>query len=159
MIRSSITLTELAKIFSERVKRDVPEYGCEIVEVENQNIDGIIGCRILGIEFIIIPQDSGPFHESFLLSRIFPAHIDPEVLCAEFNRFTKFASATPVTIESEDGDDDSDEVMIDVEKLVILKGGVTDEHIAETLNLWIDMLVVAKYRFEGVKSESTESDD
>lgn len=158
MIRTSITLTELVKIITEQVKPEVSEHVCEIVEIEGQDPDYIF-CRILDIDFAIIPSNSGPFHESFVLSRLTTPLLDPELICTEFNSFTTFANAKPVTVQTEDGDDDSDEVVIEIAKYVILKGGVTDEHIAETLNLWVDMLVLSKYRIEGVEWKPTKSGD
>ena len=78
---------------------------------------------------------------------------------SEFNSRHKFASAVPITVESDDGDDEDDYQIIEVEKLVLLQGGVTDEHLEATIKLWTGMLMHAEQLFEGPTIEATDGDD
>ena len=65
----------------------------------------------------------------------------------------------PSTVESDDGNDEDDCQIIEVEKLVILKGGVTDKHLEATISLWTGMLIHAEQLFEGPTVEATDGDE
>ena len=150
---SAITLSELTDILQDLIEYEDLEGEYEVLE--NAETDSVsIFCTIFGMEFFIFPFGAGPFYDGFLLSATFGAHLDPELLCTEFNSRHKFANAAPVTIESEENNDADDVVIIEVEKLVLLKGGVTDEHIKEIIQLWTGMLMHAEELFEGAPAES-----
>jgi len=155
---SAITIDELTDVLMNLVEDDSLEFEYEV----NENVaTGYIEiyCKMFDTEFFITPLGAGPFYEDFLLTAYFSAYLDPEVLCTEFNSRHKFASAVPITVESEDGDDDDDCQIIEVEKLVLLQGGVTDEHLEATIKLWTGMLMFAEQLFEGPTVEATDGDD
>ena len=155
---SAITIDELTDVLMNLVEDDSIEFEYEV----NENVaTGYIEiyCKMFDTEFFITPLGAGPFYEDFLLTAYFSAHLDPEVLCTEFNSRHKFASAVPLTIESEDGNDEDDCQIIEVEKLVLLEGGVTDKHLEKTIKLWTGMLMFAEQLFEGPTVEATDGDD
>ena len=145
---SATTLDELTDVLMNLVGDDEVEFEYDI----NEECDGrfaSIACTVDGLDFWILPVSDGPFYEDFLLSKTFESHIDPEVLCAEFNSSHKFASATPVTVQMDKDNDEYDEIAIDVEKLVLLQGGVTTAHIRVLIRLWCGMLLSNQEFFEG----------
>ncbi len=155
---SAITIDELTDILMNLVEDDSLEFEYEVNEnAATSHIE--IYCKMFDTEFFITPLGAGPFYEDLLLTAFFSAYIDPEVLCTEFNSRHKFASAVPLTIESDDGDDEDDCQIIEVEKLVLLEGGVTDIHLEKTLKLWTGMLMFAEQLFEGPTVEATDGDD
>ena len=155
---SAITIDELTDVLMNLVEDDSLEFEYEV----NENVaTGYIEiyCKMFDTEFFITPLGGGPFYEDLLLTAFFSAHLDPEVLCTEFNSRHKFASAVPTTIEAEDGNDEDDCQIIEVEKLVLLAGGVTDKHLEATIKLWTGMLMYAEQLFEGPTVEATDGDD
>jgi hypothetical protein len=78
-------------------------------EVNENEATGYIEiyCKMFDTEFFIAPLGGGPFYEDLLLTSFCSAYLDPEVLCIEFNSRHKFASAVPLTIESNDGSDEA----------------------------------------------------
>ena len=155
---SAITLDELTDILMNLVEDDSIEFAYEVNE-NSETGQVIIQCKMFDSEFLIIPLGGGPFYEDFLLTAFFSAHLDPEVLCTEFNNLHKIASAVPSTIESDDGNDEDDCQIIEVEKLVLLQGGVTDKHLEATIKLWCGMLMHAQELFEGPTVDATDGDD
>ena len=150
---SAITLDELTDVLVNLVEDNSIEFEYEVNDhVEMGYVQ--IYCKMFDSEFFIGPLGDGPFYEDLLLTAYFGAYLDPEVLCTEFNNRHKFASAVPSTVESEDGNDEDDCQIIEVEKLVILQGGVTDKHIEATIKLWTGMLMFAEQLFEGESAES-----
>ena len=155
---SAITLDELADVLMNLVEDDTIEFEYEVNEyAETGRVT--IECKMFDTEFLITPLGGGPFYEDLLFTAYFGAYLDPEVLCTEFNGRHKFASAVPLTIESNDGNDEEDGLIIEVEKLVLLQGGVTDKHLEATIKLWTGMLMHAEELFEGPTVEATDSDD
>ncbi len=155
---SAITLEELTDILLNLVEDDQLDFEYEV----NDHIEmGFvkINCNVFDLKFCIWLIGDGPFYEDLLFTAYFGADLDPEVLCTEFNNRHKFASAVPSTVESEDGNDEDDRQIIEVEKLVILEGGVTDEHLEATINLWIGMLMQAEELFLGPTVEATDGDE
>ena len=154
----AITLDELIDVLINLVEADGLEFEYEVNEnVTTGNIE--IYCKMFDLEFFITPLGAGPFYEDLLFTAFFSAYLDPEVLCNEFNNRHKFASAVPSTIESEDGNDDDDCQIIEVEKLVLLEGGVTDKHLEATIKLWSGMLMYAEQLFEGPTIEAADGDE
>ena len=150
---SSITLNELTDILQDLVDEDELEGDYEVHE--NIETGGVsIFCTIFDVEFFVLPLGAGPFYGDFLLNAVFRAQLDPELLCADFNGRHKFAYASPLTIESNDNIDEDDDVIIEVEKHVLLEGGVTDEHIKVIIQLWTGMLIHAQVLFEGETAET-----
>ena len=155
---SAITLDELTDVLQNLVGDDEVDFEYEV----NEECDGrfvSIACTIDGLDFWILPVSDGPFYEDFLLSKTFESHIDPEVLCAEFNSSHKFASATPVTVRMDEDNDEYDEIVIEVEKLVLLQGGVTAAHIRVLIRLWCGMLLTNQEFFEGPTVDVTDGDE
>jgi hypothetical protein len=150
---SAITLDELTDVLMNLVEDDSIEFEYEVNENSATGYIEIY-CKMFDTEFFIAPLGDGPFYEDLLLTAFFSAYLDPEVLCTEFNNRHKFASAVPSTIESDDGNDEDDCQIIEVEKLVLLQGGVTDKHLEATIKLWTGMLMVAEQLFEGTPAES-----
>ncbi len=155
---SAITLDELTDVLMNLVEDDSIEFEYEVHESTETGLF-TIECKMFDTEFLIMPLGGGPFYEDFLLTAFFSAHLDPEVLCTEFNNRHKFASAVPLTVESDDGNDEDDCQIIEVEKLVLLQGGVTDKHLEATIKLWTGMLMHAKELFEGPTVDATDGDD
>ena len=155
---SAITLNELTDVLMNLVEDDSIEFEYEVNENAATGYIEIY-CKMFDTEFFIAPLGDGPFYEDLLLTTFFSAYLDPEVLCTEFNSRHKFASAVPLTIESDDGDDEDDCQIIEVEKLVLLEGGVTDKHLEVTIKLWTGMLMHAEQLFEGPTVEATDGDD
>ena len=155
---SAITLDELTDVLMNLVEDDSIEFEYEVHE-NAETGQFTIECKMFDTEFFIMPLGGGPFYEDLLLTAFFSSYLDPEVLCTEFNNRHKFASAVPSTIESEDGNDEDDCQIIEVEKLVLLEGGVTDKHLEATIKLWTGMLMHAEQLFEGPTVEATDSDD
>ena len=137
---SAITMNELTDVLMNLVEDDSIEFEYEVHE-NAETGQFTIECKMFDTEFFIMPLGGGPFYEDLLLTTFFSAYLDPEVLCTEFNNRHKFASAVPSTIESEDGNDEDDCQIIEVEKLVLLEGGVTDKHLEATIKLWTGMLM------------------
>ena len=155
---SAITLDELTDVLQNLVGDDEVDFEYEV----NEECDGrfvSIACTIDGLDFWILPVSDGPFYEDFLLSKTFESHIDPEVLCTEFNSSHKFASATPVTVRMDEDNDEYDEIAIEVEKLVLLQGGVTAAHIRVLIRLWCGMLLTNQEFFEGPTVDATDGDE
>ena len=155
---SAITLNELTDILQNLVGDDEVDFEYEV----NEECDGrfaSIACTVDGLDFWILPVSDGPFYEDFLLSKTFESHIDPEVLCAEFNSSHKFASATPVTVQMDEDNDEYDEIAIEVEKWVLLQGGVTAAHIRVLIRLWCGMLLSNQEFFEGPTVDATDGDE
>ena len=150
---SAITLDELTDVLMNLVEDDEVDFEY-VVNEESEGRFASIACTIDGLDFWLLPVGDGPFYEDFLLSKTFESHIDPEVLCSEFNSTHKFASATPVTVRMDENNDEYDELAIEVEKLVLLQGGVTAAHIRVLIRLWCGMLMFAEQLFEGAPSES-----
>jgi len=152
-ILSIVTLDELTDVLQNLVENDDLEFEYEVDEnTETGSIN--IPCKMFDSEFFIQPLGAGPFYEDFLLTAYFDACLDPNLLCTDFNTRHSFASAAPFTIESEDGNDEEDSQIIEVERLVILAGGVTDEHLEATIRLWSGMLIFAEELFEGTPADS-----
>ena len=152
-VLSIITLDELTDVLENLVENDDLEFEYEVNEnTDNGHIS--IQCKMFDSEFSITPLGAGPFYEDLLLTAYFGACLDPILLCNDFNTRHSFASASPFTLESEEGIDEEDTEIIEVEKLVILQGGVTDEHIEATIRLWSGMLILAEELFEGTPAES-----
>ena len=154
---SAITLDELTDVLQNLVGDDELECEYEVNEESDERFASI-ACTIGDLDFWILPIGDGPFYEEFLLSKTFESHLDPEVLCTEFNSSHKFASATPVTLQM-DENDDHDEIAVEVEKLVLLHGGVTDAHIRATIRLWCGMLLSNQEFFEGPTVDATDGDE
>ena len=154
---SAITLDELTDVLVDLEEEDDLEFDYEVTMNDNGGVS--IECTVFDTEFSIYPLGSGPFYEDFLLSRMFGAHLDPEVLCTEFNSRNKFANATPLTVQLDEDSDDEDVVIIEVEKLVLLEGGVTDKHIKATIRLWCGMLLLNEEFFEGPTVDATDGDE
>ncbi len=155
---SAITIDELTDVLINLVEDDSIEFGYEI----HENIDTgyiTIKCQMFDTEFLITTLGDGPFYEDLLFTAFFSAYLDPEVLCAEFNGRYKFASAVPLTVESDDGNDNEDCQIIEVEKRVVLQGGVTDKHLEATIKLWAGMLMHAEQLFEDPTVEATDGDE
>lgn len=155
---SAITLDELTDVLMNLVEDDSIEFEYEVHE-NAETSQFTIECKMFDTEFLIMPLGDGPFYEDFLLTAFFSAYLDPEVLCTEFNCRHKFASAVPLTVESDDGNDEDDCQIIEVEKLVLLQGGVTDKHLEATIKLWCGMLMHAEELFEGPTVDATDGDD
>jgi len=155
---SAITIDELTDVLMNLVEDDSIEFEYEV----NENVaTGYIEiyCKMFDTEFFITPLGAGPFYEDFLLTAYFSAHLDPEVLCTEFNGRYKFASAVPLTVESDDGNDEEDCQIIKVEKLVVLEGDVTDKHLEKTIKLWTGMLMHAEQLFDGPTVDANDGED
>ena len=155
---SAITIDELTDVLQNLLGDDEVDFEYEV----NEECDGrfaSIACTIDDLDFWILPVGDGPFYEDFLLSKTFESHIDPEVLCTEFNGSHKFASATPVTVRMDEDNDEYDEIAIEVEKLVLLQGGVTAAHIRVLIRLWCGMLLSNQEFFEGPTIESADGDE
>jgi hypothetical protein len=155
---SAITIDELTDVLMNLVEDDSIEFEYEVHE-NTETGYFTIECKMFDTEFLIAPLGDGPFYEDLLLTAFFSAYLDPEVLCNEFNSRHKFASAVPITVESDDGDDEDDYQIIEVEKLVFLRGGVTDKHLEATIKLWTGMLMHAEQLFEGPTVEASDGDD
>jgi len=152
-IISIVTLDELTNVLENLVENNDLEFEYEV----NENTDNghiTIQCKMFDSDFLITPLGAGPFYEDLLFEANFGACLDPILLCNDFNTRHSFASAAPFTLESEDGNDEEDTVIIEVKKLVILQGGVTDEHLEATIRLWSGMLIFAEELFEGTPAES-----
>ena len=150
---SAITLDEFTDVLMNLVEDDQLDFEYEVNDhVEMGYVQ--IHCKVFDLEFCIGMLGDGPFYEDLLFTAYFSAYLDPEVLCTEFNNRHKFASAVPSTVESDDGNDEDDCQIIEVEKLVILKGGVTDKHLEATISLWTGMLIHAEQLFEGETAET-----
>ena len=150
---TAITINELTDVLMNLVEDDSIEFEYEV------NDDAATGyieiyCKMFDTEFFITPLGAGPFYEDLLLTSFCSAYLDPDILCTEFNSRHKFASAVPLTIESDDGSDEDDYQIIEVEKLVLLAGGVTDKHLEATIKLWTGMLMHAEQLFNGIPAES-----
>ena len=155
---SAITLDEFTDVLLNLVEDDQLDFEYEVNDhVEMGYVQ--IHCKVFDLEFCIGMLGDGPFYEDLLFTAYFGAYLDPEVLCTEFNNRHKFASAVPSTVESEDGNDEDDCQIIEVEKLVIITGGVTDKHLEATIRLWTGMLIHAERLFEGPTVEATEGDE
>ena len=155
---SAITLDELTEVLENLVADD--ELDCEFeVNEENDESYASITCTIGNLYFWILPVGDGPFYEELLLGKTFGSHLDPEVLCTEFNGLHKFANATPVTVQMDEDDDDEDEIVVSVEKLVLLHGGVTAAHIRATIRSWCGMLLLNQEFFEGPTVDATYDDE
>ena len=152
---SAITLDELTDVLMNLVEDDEVDFEY-VVNEESEGRFASIACTIDGLDFWLLPVGDGPFYEDFLLSKTFESHIDPEVLCAEFNSTHKFASATPVTVRMDEDNDEYDEIAIEVEKLVLLQGGVTAAHIRVLIRLWCGMLLSNQEFFEGPTVENAD---
>ena len=155
---SSITLDELIDVLINLVEDESLEFEYEVNENAATGYIEIY-CKMFDTEFFIAPLGNGPFYEDLLLTSFCSAYLDPDVLCTEFNSRHKFASAVPLTIESDDDSDEDDYQIIEVEKLVLLQGGVTDEHLEATIKLWTGMLMFAEQLFEGPTVEASDGDD
>ena len=155
---SAITLDELTEVLENLVEDDQLDFEYEVNDYIEMGFVKI-NCNVFDLKFCIGLIGDGPFYEDLLLTAYFGAYLDPEVLCTEFNNRHKFASAVPSTVESEDGNDEDDRQIIEVEKLVILEGGVTDKHLEATINLWIGMLIRAEELFLGPTVEATDGDE
>jgi hypothetical protein len=150
---SAITIDELTEVLMNLVEDDSLDFEYEVNENEATGYIEIY-CKMFDTEFFIAPLGGGPFYEDLLLTSFCSAYLDPEVLCLEFNSRHKFASAVPLTIESNNGSDEGDYQIIEVEKLVLLAGGVTDKHLEATIKLWAGMLMHAEQLFNGIPAES-----
>ena len=145
---SAITLDELTDVLENLVADDEVECHYQVNDECDESFASIT-CTIDDLDFWILPVGDGPFYEEFLLTKTFGSHLDPEVLCTEFNNSHKFASATPVTVQMDEDSDDCDEIAVEVEKLVLLHGGVTAAHIRAMIRLWCGMLLSNQEFFEG----------
>ena len=150
---SAITIDELTDVLINLVEDDSLEFEYEVNENAATGYIEIY-CKMFDTEFFITPLGAGPFYEDLLLTSFCSAYLDPDILCTEFNSRHKFASAVPLTIESDDGSDEDDYQIIEVEKLVLLAGGVTDKHLEATIKLWTGMLMHAEQLFNGIPAES-----
>ena len=150
---SAITIDELTDVLINLVEDDSLEFEYEVNENAATGFIEIY-CKMFDTEFFITPLGAGPFYEDLLLTSFCSAYLDPDILCTEFNSRHKFASAVPLTIESDDGSDEDDYQIIEVEKLVLLAGGVTDKHLEATIKLWTGMLMHAEQLFNGIPAES-----
>ena len=150
---SAITIDELTDVLINLVEDDSLEFEYEVNENAATGFIEIY-CKMFDTEFFIAPLGNGPFYEDLLLTSFCSAYLDPDILCTEFNSRHKFASAVPLTIESDDGSDEDDYQIIEVEKLVLLAGGVTDKHLEATIKLWTGMLMHAEQLFNGIPAES-----
>ena len=155
---SAITLDELTDILVNLVEDDELDFEYK-VNGESDAQFASIACTIGDLDFWILPIGDGPFYEEFMLSKTFDSHLDPEVLCVEFNGSQKFASATPVTVQMNEDSDDEDEVIVEVEKMVLLHGGVTVAHIRAIIRLWCGMLLSNQEFFEGPTVDATDGDE
>ena len=155
---SAITLDELTEVLENLVADD--ELDCEFeVNEENDESYASITCTIGNLDFWILPVGDGPFYEELLLGKTFGSHLDPEVLCTEFNGLHKFANATPVTVRMDEDNDEYDEIVIEVEKLVLLQGGVTAAHIRVLIRLWCGMLLTNQEFFEGPTVDASDGSE
>ena len=157
-VMSAITIDELTDVLMNLIEDDSIEFEYEVHECEETG-QFTIECKMFDNEFLIMPLGSGPFYEDLLLTAFFSAYLDPEVLCTEFNGRYKFASAVPLTVESDDGNDEEDCQIIKVEKLVVLEGDVTDKHLEKTIKLWTGMLMHAEQLFDGPTVDANDGED
>ena len=74
-------------------------------------------------------------------------------MCTEFNKIHSFATATPIDLSEYDDDEENNDIVIAIKKLVSFDGGVTDGFIKKTIELWGGMLLSTQGFFEGPSVE------
>ena len=142
LIRSSITLDELLEILDDLLC----EY--EVHEDPETNFCGI-ACDLYDVEFVILPWGPGPFYDNFTFEAIRNPELDPETMCTLFNKRHEVATATPLDLNEDDEDDDTGDIVIAIRRIVSIEGGVTNEFLKNTIQLWAGMLLHSLGFFEG----------
>jgi hypothetical protein len=146
LVRSSITLDELLEILDDLFC----EY--EVHEVEGENAYWI-ECDLFDADFIIFPWGPGPFYQDFSFETIRNPELDPETMCTQFNIKHDFAKATPFDLNQDNEDDDTSDIVIAIRRMVSIEGGVSDEFLKNTINLWAGMVLTTEGFFEGTATE------
>ena len=142
LIRSSITLDELLEILDDLFC----EY--EVHEDPETNFCGI-ACDLFDTEFVILPWGPGPFYDNFTFEAIRNPELDPETMCTQFNKRHEVATATPLDLNEDNEDNDTSDIVIAIRRIVSIEGGVTNEFLKNTIQLWAGMLLHSLDFFEG----------
>ena len=142
LIRSSITLDELLEILDDLFC----EY--EVHEDPETNFCGI-DCNLFDVEFVILPWGPGPFYDNFTFEAIRNPELDPETMCTQFNKRHEVATATPLDLNEDNEDNDTSDIVIAIRRIVSIEGGVTNEFLKNTIQLWAGMLLHSLDFFEG----------
>lgn len=147
MTKSSMTLDELLEILDDLL--------CEYEVHENpETFFCGIQCDLLDAEFVILPWGPGPFYEIFTFEAIRYSELDPETMCTLFNKQNSIATATPLDLNEDNEDDDTSDIAIAIRKQVSIEGGVSDEFLRNTIELWAGMLLHTEGFFEGKPAET-----
>ena len=152
MIKSSLTLDEILEILD--------DISCEHkVHESKENLVCYVDCEMFDCEFLIYPWGLGPFYTDFSLEAMRCPELDPETLCTEFNKSQLFASAVPFDLNENDTEDALSDFVIAIKRDVSLDGGVTNEFVKRTIEVWVDMLLSTQGFFEGPTVEANDGDD
>ena len=152
MIKSSLTLDEILEILD--------DISCDYkVHESKDDLVCYVDCEMFDCKFIIYPWGLGPFYTDFSLEAMRCPELDPETLCTEFNKSQLFASAVPFDLNENDAEDDSSDFVIAIKRDVSLDGGVTNEFVKRTIEVWVDMLLSTQGFFEGPTVEAIDGDD
>ena len=147
MTKSSMTLDELLEILDDLL--------CEYEVHQNpETLFCGIRCDLLDAEFVILPWGPGPFYEIFTFEAIRYSELDPEAMCTLFNKQYPFATATPLDLNEDNEDDDTSDIVIAIRKQVSIEGGVSDEFLRNTIELWAGMLLHTEGFFEGKPTDA-----
>ena len=109
---------------------------------------------MFGADFTIFPWGSGPFYKEFTFEAIRSPELDPETMCTQFNKLNSFATAFPLDLNENDEDDDTSDFVVAIKKMFSIDGGVTNEYVKNTIELWAGMLLHPVCFFEGTNSEA-----
>ena len=142
MIKSSLTLDEILEILDE------VECDYELHE-RLEDLFCYIACDLFGADFTIFPWGPGPFYKEFTFEAIRNPELDPETMCTQFNLRHGFAIATPLDLNEDNEDDDTSDIVIAIRRIVSIEGGVTNEFLKNTIQLWAGMLLHSLDFFEG----------
>jgi hypothetical protein len=112
-----------------------------------------IACDLFDAEFVILPWGPGPFYDNFTFEAIRNPELDPETMCTQFNIQHDFAKATPFDLNQDNEDDDTSDIVIAIRRMVSIEGGVSDEFLKNTINLWAGMVLTTEGFFEGTATE------
>lgn len=77
-------------------------------------------------------------------------------MCTQFNQRHGFAIATPLDLNEDNEDDDTSDIVIAIRRIVSIEGGVTNEFLKNTIQLWAGMLLHSLVFFEGPAVEVEE---
>ena len=147
MTKSSMTLDELLEILDDLF--------CEYeVHQNSETLFCGIRCDLFDADFVILPWGPGPFYDNFTFEAIRLPELDPEAMCTLFNKQNPIATATPLDLNEDNEDDDTSEIVIAIRKQVSIEGGVSDEFLRNTIELWAGMLLHAEGFFEGKPAET-----